>query len=139
MYYETAAAHEGFTRAFAGDGGAHEVLGRSFAQPDDKPAWLRTWHRMRLLATPEWVVYQVAYQKNVVKPTVGNWEVARGMFGRRGCPRLVVLKDETNLEKERSLGLGEKDGLMVLDGDHWLHVQEAERFNQIVGRWIDDL
>lgn len=139
IYFQTAEAHEKFTMALTGHGRAHEVLGRVFALPEEKPAWLRTWHRMRLLATPEWVLYQVAYQKQVVQPAVGTWEVAREVLVKRACPRLVVLKDEVNLENEKTLGLVRRDRITVLDGGHWLHVQEAVAFNQIMGDWLDNL
>ncbi|KAK9777126.1 putative Alpha/Beta hydrolase protein [Seiridium cardinale] len=137
MYYQTAAAHAGFTKALSG-GRSHEVLAHSFATKSvtkDTPEWLKTWHRMRLLGTPEWVVFQTAYQKNVVEPAIGNWEVCRDHLAKRNCPRLVVLKDKDNMEKEKGLGSTRADRFEIVGAGHWLHVQEADRFNAIVQEW----
>ncbi|KAI0448747.1 hypothetical protein F5B21DRAFT_496545 [Xylaria acuta] len=59
------------------------------------------------------------------------------MKERKG-PRLVVLRDESNLEKERSLGVGNKDRIVVFEGGgHWMHVLEVERFNTLLMEWLD--
>lgn len=138
MYYQTAEAHVGFMQVLAAEG-AHALLARIFSTisvTEETPEWMKTWHRMRLYGTPEWVVYQTAYQKNEVEPAIGNWEVWQEVLARRTCPRLVVLKDELNLAKERGLGVRECDRLEVINGGHWLHVQAAGRFHEIVADWL---
>ncbi|KAK6077414.1 alpha/beta hydrolase fold [Seiridium cupressi] len=123
MYYQTAAAHAGFTKALSG-GRSHEVLAHSFAT------------KSVTKDTPEWIVYQTAYQKNVVEPAIGNWEVCRDHLVKRNCPRLVVLKDKDNMEKEKGLGSTRVDRFEIVGAGHWLHVQEADRFNAIVQEWL---
>lgn len=134
MYYNPAARYSAFCAMMEHER-ARQVLEPIFSSTVG-PEWLKTWHRMRLLGTPEWVVYQTGYQ-NSLEPAYCTWETGRTFWPtRRMAPRLVVFSDDTNLAKERELGVGDKDRLELLAAGHWLFVQEPDHFNALVQDWL---
>ncbi|KAI1318142.1 Alpha/Beta hydrolase protein [Xylariaceae sp. FL0255] len=135
-YHDEKACIE-FAAALAGD--AHAVvtnaLSRSYSQTT--PEWLKTWHRHRILRTPAHVISESQRIKTGTKGALGIWEVAQVWMRERKGPRLVVLRDETNLEKERSLGLSDKDRVVVFEGSgHWMHILEVDRFHALLKDWL---
>ncbi|RSL85612.1 hypothetical protein CEP51_003237 [Fusarium floridanum] len=134
MNYNLVARYSEFC-AMMEDGKARQVLEPVFSFTV-KPEWLNTWHRVGLLGTPEWVVYQTGYQ-NSLEPAYCTWEMSKTFWPtRRMAPRLVVFPDNTNLAKERELGVGDRDRLELLASGHWLFVQEPDRFNATVKDWL---
>ncbi|KAI0194453.1 Alpha/Beta hydrolase protein [Xylaria flabelliformis] len=128
----------GFIAALKAD--AHRTITQALSQSysEATPAWLKTWHQYRILKTPPYVIYQSLRVKSESKDSIANWDSAKVWMKERKGPRLVVLRDETNLEKERSLGMGDKDRIVVFDGaGHWMHILEAERFNALLREWLD--
>ncbi|KAI0812891.1 Alpha/Beta hydrolase protein [Xylaria sp. FL0064] len=112
------------------------TLSRSYSQ--STPEWLKTWHRCRILRTPPHVIYQSLRVKSENRDSIACWESARVWMKERKSPRLVVLRDETNLEKERGLGIGSQDRIVVFESSgHWMHILEAERFNNLLREWLD--
>ncbi|KAI1757387.1 Alpha/Beta hydrolase protein [Xylaria castorea] len=128
----------GFIAALEADahGAVMQALSRSYSETT--PAWLKTWHRYRILRTPPHVIYQSLRVKSESRDSIANWDSAKVWMKKRKGPRLVVLRDETNLEKERSLGVDDNDRIVVFDGaGHWMHVLEAGRFNALLREWLD--
>lgn len=124
MYYNPAVQYSVFC-AMIEDGKARQVLEPIFSSTIG-PEWLKTWHRMRPFGTPEWIVHQTGYH-NSLEPVYLTWETGRTFWPtRRIAPRLAVFPDDTNLAKERDLGIGDRDRL----------VQEPGRFNAIVKDWL---
>ncbi|KAI1303871.1 Alpha/Beta hydrolase protein [Xylaria venustula] len=118
---------------------AQETLIRTLLRSysESTPEWLKTWHRYRILRTPPHVIYQSLRVKSENRDSVACWDSARIWMKERKGPRLVILRDETNLEKERSLGLSSEDRIVVFQGaGHWMHVLETERFNNLVKEWL---
>ncbi|KAI1738393.1 Alpha/Beta hydrolase protein [Xylaria scruposa] len=137
-HYREHNGRSGFIAALKAD--AHGAITQALSQSysETTPAWLKTWHRYRILKTPPHVIYQSLRVKSKSRESIANWDSAKVWMKERKGPRLVVLRDETNLEKERSLGMGDKDCIVVFDGaGHWMHVLEAERFNGLLREWLD--
>ncbi|CAJ2507438.1 Uu.00g086240.m01.CDS01 [Anthostomella pinea] len=133
MYYRL--QEEGLAQGRKLDGDAYGLVNRIFeaqGTTSETPGWLTARHRIRLLGVPEWVVREAAYQRE----PVGSWESARKLMPRRQCPRLVVMPNDANVEKEKGLGMGEKDRVEVLRAGHWMHVQESGQFNTLVQLWL---
>lgn len=113
------------------------TLSRSYAS-DTTPEWLKTWHRYRILRTPPHVIHQSLRVKSENSDSIACWDSAKVWMKDRKGPRLVVLRDETNLEKEASLGVGNKDRIVIFKGaGHWMHVLEVEKFNALLREWLD--
>ncbi|KAI0505628.1 Alpha/Beta hydrolase protein [Xylaria bambusicola] len=120
----------------AAQGTMIRTLAQSYSE--NTPEWLKTWHRYRILRTPPHVIYQSLRVKSEHPNSVACWDSAKVWMRERKGPRLVVLRDETNLEKERSLGLGGKDSIEIFSGaGHWMHVLEPERFNNLLKGWLE--
>ncbi|KAJ3574234.1 hypothetical protein NPX13_g4427 [Xylaria arbuscula] len=112
------------------------TLTRSYSK--DTPEWLKTWHRYRILRTPPHVIYHSLRVKTEHPDSVACWDSAKVWMKERKGPRLVVLRDEMNLEKERSLGLGGKDSIEIFTGaGHWMHILEPDRFNTLLKAWLE--
>ncbi|KAI8953339.1 Alpha/Beta hydrolase protein [Xylaria longipes] len=117
-------------------GAIMRALSRSYSSTT--PEWLKTWHRYRILRTVPYVIHQSLRLKSESSDSIACWGSAEVWMKERKGPRLVVLRDETNLEKERSLGVGGKDRIVVFEGaGHWMHVLEVERFNALLREWLD--
>ncbi|KAI0528450.1 Alpha/Beta hydrolase protein [Xylaria digitata] len=128
----------GFISALRADahGTITQALSRSYSETT--PAWLETWHRYRILRTPSHVIYESLRVKSENKDSIACWDSAKVWMKEWKGPRLVVLRDETNLEKEKSLGVSDKDQIVVFGGaGHWMHVLEVERFNTLLGGWLN--
>ncbi|KAM0424575.1 hypothetical protein ACHAPT_010294 [Fusarium lateritium] len=137
MYFNPAARYSSFCAMMEG-GNVYQVLEPIFSSTVG-PEWLKIWHRMRLLGTPEWVVYQTGYQ-NSLEPAYCTWEMGRTFWpASRVAPRLVVFPDDVNLNKEKELGVGDSDRLELLDAGHWLFVQDSDGFNAIIKDWLSTI
>ncbi|GAW20364.1 hypothetical protein ANO14919_098690 [Xylariales sp. No.14919] len=139
-HYREHDGRAGFIAALEAD--AHGTVARALAQSyaETTPAWLKTWHRYRILRTPPHVIHQSLRVKSEHEGSVACWDSAKVWMKERQGPRLVVLRDETNLEKERSLGVGSKDRIVVFGGSgHWMHILEADRFNALLREWLGTL
>ncbi|TGJ82344.1 hypothetical protein E0Z10_g6418 [Xylaria hypoxylon] len=137
-HYREHDSRGGFIAALQAD--AHQTVMRALSgsYSETTPAWLKTWHRYRILRTPPHVIHQSLRVKSENRDSIACWDSAKVWMKERKSPRLVVLRDETNLEKERSLGMGSKDRIVVFDGaGHWMHVLEVERFNALLREWLD--
>ncbi|KAI1424641.1 Alpha/Beta hydrolase protein [Xylaria sp. FL1777] len=126
-----------FIEALAVDahGAVMRALSRSYSETT--PEWLKVWHRYRIMRTPPHVIYQSLRVKSENRDSVACWDSAKVWMKERKGPRLVVLRDETNLEKEKSLGVDVKDRIVVFESaGHWMHILEADRFNALLKQWL---
>ena len=110
--------------------------------------WMQVWHRSRLLAMPHHIVYEHARQKAEQTDAIGSWERCKSDFGSsniggkglRSMSRLVIFKDEENVNKEKELGLEEGSEVVVLsEGGHWPHQQCIEKFWELLSAWLDKI
>ncbi|KAI0964795.1 Alpha/Beta hydrolase protein [Xylaria arbuscula] len=133
--------HDGrgqFIEALKADAQGTLVRTLLWSYSESTPEWLKTWHRYRILRTPPHVIYQSLRVKSENRDSVACWDSAKTWMKERKGPRLVILRDGTNLEKERSLGLRSEDRIVVFQGaGHWMHVLEPEWFNNLLEEWLD--
>ncbi|KAI0425440.1 Alpha/Beta hydrolase protein [Xylaria sp. FL1042] len=113
-----------------------QTLSRSYSE--STPKWLKTWHQYRILRTPPHVIHHSLRVKSENRDSVACWESAGVWMKERKGPRLVILRNETNLGKERGLGVGSQDRIVIFESaGHWMHILEPEWFNALLREWLD--
>lgn len=103
----------------------------------DTPAFLKAWHRRRILATPDHVLTGCIRALYRGEEGIGRADIARDYLRQRAVPRLAVYAAEPATALERSLPLGEPDEIHVLEGGHFLHQQLSAEFNTLALNWLD--
>ncbi|MGW0948910.1 alpha/beta fold hydrolase [Streptomyces sp. NPDC002623] len=117
---------------------AAAAFGGAFYAPHTPP-FLRAWHRRRVLGTPDHVVGG-CIQGLLAGEGLGRWRNAAGYLRDRTCPRLVVYADAEGADRERQLPLGPYDRVEVWEeSGHFLHQENAERFNTRMRSWLNAL
>jgi pimeloyl-ACP methyl ester carboxylesterase len=107
---------------------------------DSTPAFLRTWHRRRLLGTPDHVISGCLLGMYRGDDGIGRAEVAAGYLRDRRQPRLVVYVAEEAAAFERGLPRGPADEIQVWPGTgHFAHQEQSERFNRLMLTWLGRL
>ncbi|OJD36828.1 alpha beta hydrolase [Diplodia corticola] len=111
------------------------------------PEWLKTWHQLRMWGLRPDVVATVAEELYGREDSAGLWENAHGYLRKGlgaeredGVPRLAVVSDDWKVDVEGKIGLhlARGDKVEVMKEGHWLHQQDAERFNEIVKGWLEE-
>ena len=106
---------------------------------DLTPVWMRTWYERRLLGTPIHVVKN-ALSEVTKKGGIGRESVDREFLKARKAPRLAIYAGEDNADKERRLGVGKFDEVVVIGGvGHWPHHVKVDEVNSIIGGWLKKL
>jgi pimeloyl-ACP methyl ester carboxylesterase len=103
----------------------------------DTPEFLKTWHRRRVLATPDHVMAGCLLGMFEGDEGIGRAAIAQDYLLQRTAPRLAVYAAEPATWLERTLPQGEADEIHVLPGGHFLHQQLAGQFNALALGWLD--
>lgn len=112
------------------------VFESAFYTPDT-PAFLKAWHRRRILATPDHVIAGCLRGLYTGEEGIGRAAIAGEYLRQRAVPRIAVYRSEPAAELERALPLGESDEIHVLEGGHFPHQQKPAEFNGLVLGWLD--
>ncbi|KAF2177245.1 alpha/beta-hydrolase [Zopfia rhizophila CBS 207.26] len=103
------------------------------------PEWMKMWYIRRLLGTPRHVISK-CLEGLLAEGKLGREEVCRKFVEGRKCPRYVVYIEEDTAEKEKSLGMGTLDEVVLMKGvGHWPHQAKSEEFNSMLGKWLNRL
>lgn len=111
------------------------LFAAAFYTPDT-PDFLRTWHRRRVLGTPDHVLQQCIEELYSGDNPLGLAEHSRSYLAARKVPRLVVCASSATKDFEHSLPGLPSDRIEVLAGGHFLHQQCAPDFNDIMLDWL---
>jgi pimeloyl-ACP methyl ester carboxylesterase len=108
----------------------------AFYTPTTPPS-LRTWHRRRVLGTPDHVVADCVLGLYEGEDAIGRAEVAATYLMARSQPRLTVHATRAGADFERTLPTGERDGIHLWEGaGHFLHQERPEAFNELLLGWL---
>ncbi|KAF2017381.1 alpha/beta-hydrolase [Aaosphaeria arxii CBS 175.79] len=106
------------------------------------PEWMKQWYFRRVLGTPKHVVAGCVYDfYGKGDEGLGRSEVHARLVSKRACPRLVVYTEDEKAAKERALGMGELDEVIVI-GDspgHWPQSTRSEEFNGLLLNWLEKI
>lgn len=109
---------------------------------DATPAWLRTWHRRRVLSTPAEVVAGTFTGLFDGDEGLGRRAVSESYLKRRDVPTFAVYAAASAAlaAYEESLPHGPYDETVVWDGyGHFLHQEAPDRFAAAMRAWLDRL
>ncbi|KAF1999501.1 alpha/beta-hydrolase [Amniculicola lignicola CBS 123094] len=113
-------------------------FGKLYAAPA-VPEWMNTWIGRRAEGTPQHAIRE-CLKACYGEGAPGRESVHLKTVAGRKQPRLAVYAKAEDAEKERALGMGEKDMVDVLEGvGHWIMMMESEKFNGMLGKWLDGL
>jgi pimeloyl-ACP methyl ester carboxylesterase len=138
---EIAAAFPGLTKALKeGDTAAEAVRIDRWCYTPASPAWLREWHRRRLLATPPHVLIE-SYEALLSAPdALGHRANAEPYLARRSCPVLAFWFDPAQAAWERALFTDPRSRTVVWEGSgHRLHEERPAEFVLVVDNWLRSL
>jgi pimeloyl-ACP methyl ester carboxylesterase len=107
---------------------------------EETPAWMKTWYDRRIAGTGRNVIWG-CIAGLFAEGGVGMKEIHEKLVeGKREQPRLAVYAKEENAEMERELGMREKDMVVAMEGlGHWPHQVESEKFNELLGKWLENV
>jgi pimeloyl-ACP methyl ester carboxylesterase len=98
---------------------------------------LPTWHRRRLLGTPEHVVTGCILGLYEGEEGIGRREVATTYLKARRHPRLTVHAAQAAADFEKTLPAGQHDEIHLWEGaGHFLHQERSEAFNRLLLDWL---
>ncbi|KAF2740974.1 alpha/beta-hydrolase [Polyplosphaeria fusca] len=106
---------------------------------ESMPAWMKTWQSRRIAGTAPHVItgcLEGAFAEGMLGRKEEHGKLVRG---KREQPRLAVYTDEGGAEKEKGLGMRRLDRVEVVEGGHWMHQVESERFNVVLGKWLESI
>ena len=107
---------------------------------DVTPAWLRTWHRRRVLSTPAEVVAGTFAGLYDGDEGLGRRALSQSYLKRRNVPTFAVYAAAALAAYEESLPHGPHDEIAVWDGyGHFLHQEAPDRFAAAMRAWLDRL
>jgi len=116
--------------------------GQSIFYTDATPAWLRTWHRRRVLSTPAEVVTGTFTGLFDGEEGLGRRAVSESYLKRRDVPAFAVYAAASAAlaAYEESLPRGPYDETVVWDGyGHFLHQEAPDRFAAAMRAWLGRL
>ncbi|MEU4547042.1 alpha/beta fold hydrolase [Nonomuraea dietziae] len=104
------------------------------------PAWLREWHRRRLLATPPHVLTE-AYDALWSGPeALGSRGAAEPYLSRRECPVLTFWTDPAQAAWESDLFKHPASRTVCWQGSgHRLHEERPAEFTLVVNQWLKEI
>jgi len=109
----------------------------AFYTPTSPPN-LPTWHRRRLLGTPQHVVTGCILGLYDGENGIGRGEVAATYLKARRHPRLTVHASQAAADFEKVLPTSEHDEIHLWEGaGHFLHQERPEAFNHLLLDWLD--
>ena len=102
------------------------------------PEWLKTWQSRRTLGVdPSTLVGCMKGLVSVFGPVMGQSEEAKAFMRKRKGPRLAVCTSQAALAWEREIGVEEgQDEVHELTEGTFSHMVESEKFNKILGDWL---
>lgn len=109
---------------------------------DAAPAWLRSWHRRRVLRTPAEVVAGTFTGLFGGDEGLGRRALSDGYLRRRNVPTFAVYAaaNAALAAYEESLPHGPYDEIVIWDGHgHFLHQEAPDRFAAAARAWLDRL
>jgi pimeloyl-ACP methyl ester carboxylesterase len=116
---------------------ADEFFAKAMYTPQT-PEWLKTWQSRRTLGVdPFTLVGCMKGLVNVFGLVMGQSEEAKAFMRKRKCPKLAVCTSEAALVWEREIGIEEEqDEVHKLTEGTFSHMVESEKFNTILGGWL---
>jgi pimeloyl-ACP methyl ester carboxylesterase len=104
------------------------------------PAWLREWHRRRLLATPPHVLTE-AFEAMFVQPgAIGVRPAADAYLARRDQPVLTFWRDPAQAAWEAGLFKDTRSRAITWQGSgHRLHEERPAEFLLVLDDWLRSL
>ncbi|WP_084959044.1 alpha/beta fold hydrolase [Thermoactinospora rubra] len=101
------------------------------------PAWLREWHRRRLLATPPHVLAEAFESLWAGPEAIGTRPAAEPYLSRRECPVLSFWSDPAQATWESGLFKHPASRTVCWPGSgHRLHEERPAEFTLVVSQWL---
>lgn len=122
------------------DPGAAAVQIDQWCYTAASPAWLREWHRRRLLATPPHVLAQAFESLWSGPDALGTRGQADGYLPRRACPVLSFWAHPAQAAWEAELPKDPRSRIVCWPGSgHRLHEERPAEFTLVVTEWLRSL
>lgn len=100
------------------------------------PAWMRLWHRRRLLGMRHDIAVS-AYEEMLVTPQAwGTRTLSERRLAGRTCPTLSVYAAAHGDAAEWERGTSSAAAAQLIDGGHWLHQECPDETNRLILDWL---
>lgn len=99
------------------------------------PAWIRLWHRRRLLGMRQDIVVS-AYEEMLVTPRAwGTRTPSAKRLANRACPTLSIYAASHSEAADWERDICRQVTTCLVDSGHWVHQECPEQTNRLIREW----